>query len=134
MVNMLTTPAVLSLPLEESYYIAISIEIDMTFEGYEGRERILVSYDVSGEARSTAARVCQMVFGRMRIVRRSQTMREERGFIHRPGVVWVGQSVLAMPPRDAEELGRRLRSLGVRVATARIDVSSEALEAFRRPK
>ena len=35
----------------------------MTIEGYDG-ERILLSYDVSGEARSAAARVCQIVFGR----------------------------------------------------------------------
>lgn len=105
----------------------------MTLEGCEERERVLVSYDVSGEARSNAARVCQIVFGRMRVAR-GQRIREEPGFIHRPGVVWIGQSVLAMPPRDAEELRHKLGALGVRVAHGRIEVSREALEAFRRPR
>ncbi len=106
----------------------------MTLEGYDGSARILVSYDVAGEARSKAARVCQIVFGRTRVVGEPAEVREERGFIHRPGVVWIGQSVLAMPPRDAEELRLRLGSLGVRVAVARIEVSGAALEAFRRPR
>ena len=106
----------------------------MTLEGYDEFERILVSYDVSGEARSKAARVCQIVFGRMRSAGEPQKVREEKGFIHRPGVVWIGQSVLALPPRDAEELRMRLGALGVRVAVARIEISREALEAFRRPR
>ena len=114
--------------------MAISIEMDMTIEGYDGPERILLSYDVGGEARSKAARVCQMVFGRTRFVGDPGRFREEKGFIHRPGVVWIGQSVLAMPPRDAEDLRVRLGSLGVRVAVARIEVSGGALEAFRRPR
>src|SRR3989442_2722962 len=43
--------------------------------------------------------------------------RSEKGFIHRPGVVWVGQSVLIMPPGDAVELETRLRGLGDRKST-----------------
>ena len=110
------------------------IEIGMTIEGYDGSERVLVSYDVSGEARSKAARVCQIVFGRTRTVGEPPVVRQEKGFVHRPGVVWIGQSVLAMPPRDAEELRSRLARLGVRLAVARIRVSRAALEAFRRPR
>lgn len=101
----------------------------MTLEGYEG-ERVLFSYDVSGEARSVAARVCQIVFGRRRTLR--DRVVDERGFIHRPGVVWIGQSVLAMPPWDAKQLRDRLARYGVRVALAPVSISREALEAFRR--
>ncbi|SRR6266508_3944926 len=104
----------------------------MTLEEYAGSERVLVSYDVAGEARSKAARVCQIVFGRIRMLDEGRRTHEEKGFIHRPGVVWVGQSVLAMPPRDAEELRARLGALGVQVAAVRIVVSPAALQAFRR--
>ena len=105
----------------------------MTLDGYAGTERILVSYDVAGEARSKAARVCQIVFGRVRTTANPARSRKTNGFIHRPGVVWIGQSVLAMPPSDAAELRDRLAAIGVRLAVARIEVSQEALEAFRRP-
>ncbi|TLZ63911.1 MAG: hypothetical protein E6K16_04730 [Methanobacteriota archaeon] len=105
----------------------------MTLEGYDGRERILLHYDVAGEERSTAARVCQIVFGRVRST--GDPMRPRRkveGFIHRPGVVWIGQSVLVLPPSDAEELAARLRGLRVRVSMASVPISRTALEAFRR--
>jgi len=103
---------------------------DMTLEGYDG-DRILLSYDVSGGARPVAARVCQLVFGRRRISEgATRTAYREKGFIHRPGVVWIGQSVLLMPPRDAAELSGRLLRLGVRVATAPVSVVRESLEAF----
>ena len=59
-------------------------------------------------------------------------MRQEKGFIHRPGVVWIGQSVLVMPPRDAAELEDRLTSLGVRVSMGRISIDATAVERFRR--
>jgi hypothetical protein len=59
-------------------------------------------------------------------------MRQEKGFIHRPGVVWIGQSVLVMPPKDAAELEDRLRSLGVRVNTGPISIDATAIERFRR--
>jgi hypothetical protein len=104
----------------------------MTLEGYDG-ERILLSYDVSGGARPVAARVCQLVFGRRRISDGpARTPYREKGFIHRPGVVWIGQSVLLMPPGDASELTGRLLRLGVRVATAPVSIARESLEAFRR--
>lgn len=103
----------------------------MTIEGYEG-ERILVSYDVSGSQRSVAVRVCQIVFGRS-AARRPQTPEPRaEGFIWRPGVVWIGQSVLVMPPPDAAELAGRLRKLGVHVAEAPVSISRSALEVFRR--
>ncbi len=105
----------------------------MSLDGYEG-PRVLLSYDVVGVARSVAARVCQIVFGRMRMDRGpAGAGRMEAGFIHRPGVVWVGQSVLVLPPADAEDLAGRLRRLGVQVARAPVGISARALEAFRRP-
>ncbi len=104
----------------------------MVLEGYDG-ERVLLSYDVQGDARSAAARVCQIVFGRVRSDRRGD-LKQHEGFVHRPGVVWIGQSVFVLPPPDAEELARRLRSLGVRVAMGPVTIERAVLEAFRRPR
>jgi len=110
----------------------MSICATMTIEGYDG-EWVLLSYDVSGAARTVAARVCQIIFGRRRISEGPAKVRyQEKGFIHRPGVVWVGQSVLVMPPGDANELSNRLREMGVRVATGSVSMPRSALEAFRR--
>ena len=102
-------------------------------EGYDGAERVLLHYDVAGEDRSIASQVCQIVFGRLR--RPADPVRPTRkvtGFIHRSGVVWIGQSVLVLPPSDAEELAARLRGLRVHVSMARVPISRTALEAFRR--
>ena len=107
--------------------MTVYIYILMTFDTAPRGECILVSYDVSGGARSVAARVCQIVFGRKRIVH--GRARDEHGFIHRRGVAWIGQSVLVMSSRDAEELATRLRSLGVRVAMAR---SRSPVRVWRR--
>jgi len=93
-------------------------------------DRFLLSYDVPGGARSIAARVCQIVFGRKRIVH--GRARDEPGFIHRNGVTWIGQSVLVMPSHDAEELAARLRSLGVRVTIAPVAIPRTSVEAFRK--
>ncbi len=101
-------------------------------EGYAGKEWILLSYDASGSSRSAAAEVCRIIFGRTRTGGDGR-VREEAGFLQRPGVVWVGQSVLVMPPRDAEELAARIRRLGVRVAMGPIAVERGTLERFRRP-
>jgi len=112
--------------------MTIYIYIFMTFDTAPHGECILVSYDVSGGARSVAARVCQIVFGRKRNVH--GRARDEPGFIHRNGVAWIGQSVLVMSSHDAEELATRLRSLGVRVAMAAVTIPRPSLEAFRRPR
>ncbi len=107
----------------------------MVLEGYTGPERVLLSYDVRGSARSAAARVCQIVFGRVRASEAPGKPRYvEEGFIHRPGVVWVGQSVLVLPPHDALELEVALRRLGVRVASGPVTVSQVVLERFRRSR
>lgn len=105
----------------------------MTIEGYDGK-RVLLSYDVAGSARSVAVRVCQIVFGRSASRRPQSTERRAEGFIWRPGVVWIGQSVLIMPPSDAEELANRLRGLGVQVAEAPLSIQRSSLEAFRRKR
>jgi hypothetical protein len=47
-------------------------------------------------------------------------------------VVWIGQSVLVMPPRDAVELTGILHRLGVRVATGPVSIDRATLAAFRR--
>jgi len=117
---------------EKHYYMNIYIYILMTFVTDPHGECILVSYDVSGSARSVAARVCQIVFGRKRIAH--GRARDEPGFIHRSGVAWIGQSVLVMSSHDAEELASRLRPLGVRVAMAPVTIPRTSLEAFQRPR
>ncbi len=104
----------------------------MTLDGYTGGEWILLSYDASGGSRSAAAEVCRIIFGRTRS-QPDGRVRSEPGFIHRPGVVWVGQSVLLLPPRDAEELASRVRRLGVRVAMGPVSVPRETVERFHRP-
>lgn len=107
----------------------------MTLEGYAGTDYVLLSYDVSGARRSAAVEVCRIIFGRPGGARGpGGRPKAGRGFIHRPGVVWVGQSVLFLPPWDAEELALRIRGLGARVSTARIPVGRAVLEAFRRPR
>ncbi len=104
----------------------------MTLEGYCGGEWILLSYDATGQSRAAAAEVCRLIFGRTRTDPEGH-VRREAGFIHRPGVVWVGQSVLLLPPRDAEELAGRVRRLGVRVAMGPVSVPRDTVERFRRP-
>jgi len=105
----------------------------MVVEGYNGQERRLLSYDVRGIARPVAARVCHIVFGRIRRISDGVPReRLEKGFIHRPGVVWIGQSVLVLPPRDADELAGKLRALGVRVVHEDVGISVLSLKAFRR--
>lgn len=102
-----------------------------TIEGYEG-ERTLFSYDATGSSRPAAVQVCRLIFGRRRADAKGR-VRDEVGFIHRPGVVWIGQSVLILPPRDAEELAQKLGRLGVRWAMAPVSIARPALERFRRP-
>ncbi len=104
----------------------------MVLEGYAGGDWILLSYDASSSSRPAAAEVCRIIFGRTR-TDGDLRVRQEAGFIRRPGVVWVGQSVLVLPPRDAEELAERIRRLGVRVAMGPIAVEGSTLERFRRP-
>jgi hypothetical protein len=94
----------------------------------------ILSYDVDGRDRATSVRVCQLIFGR-----KNTTTREGRpatydqpGFIHRPGVVWVGQSVLIMPRADAVELRRRLEGLGVSVGLGRLVIDGPNRDLFRR--
>ena len=106
----------------------------MTLEGYPGSDYVLLSYDVAGAARSKAVEVCRIVFGRVRTGPSLRRSREVPGFIHRPGVVWVGQSVLFLPPRDALELEPRLRILGARVSSVHVPVSLARLQVFRRPR
>lgn len=112
--------------------MVITIYMSMTLDAHSGGDCFLLSYDVSGSARSVAARVCQIVFGRKRTIQGK--VRDEPGFIHRKGVVWIGQSVLAMPPEDADALAARLRRLGVRVALAPAAIPRTSLDAFRRPR
>src|SRR3989337_1457004 len=77
----------------------------MTIEGYEG-ERMLLSYDVSGSARSVAAQVAQIVFGRVRVSEAKSRIRYlEKGFLPRPPPGGCGGT--RGPPPPARRTGRR---------------------------
>jgi len=67
--------------------MAVRILIGMTLTGTHLPDRVLLSYDASGTARSAAVQVCLIVFGRTRITRAIGEARRETGFIHRAGVV-----------------------------------------------
>ena len=94
----------------------------------------ILSYDVDGRDRSTASRVCHIVFGRRNRTTHEglPTAYEQPGFIHRPGVLWVGQSVLILPRRDALELHGRLDALGVSTGMGRLVIEKDQLTVFRR--
>jgi hypothetical protein len=93
---------------------------------------MLLSYDMTAAPRARRVQACRIVFGRRRISTGGQ-IRDEPGFIDRPGVVWIGQSVLVLPRRDADELAARLRGVGARVSMGPVDIGEATLERFRRP-
>ena len=88
---------------------------------------VLLSYDVDGRARALSVRVAQLIFGRS-----DAGPDAPPPFIRRRGVLWIGQSVLLMPPPVAMDLADRLRRLGATVTTARIFITDVDLEGFRR--
>ena len=100
----------------------------------ENEDRWILSYDVDGRDRVTSVRVSQLIFGRKNSTTRggSHTTYEQPGFIHRPGVVWVGQSVLILPRNDAFELQDRLERLGASVGLGPLLIDVANLETFRR--
>ncbi len=93
----------------------------------------ILSYDVDGRDRSTASRVCHLIFGRKNTTTAAGLPKayEQPGFIHRPGVVWVGQSVLILPRPDAAELRGRLEGMGVSVGLGRLTIDGPNLAVFR---
>jgi len=87
----------------------------------------ILSYDVSGEMRTVATKVSHLIFGRADAGEDAPSP-----YIRRPGVVWLGQSVLLLPSPVARELALRLEALGAHVAMARVSIPPGELEAFRR--
>ena len=94
----------------------------------------IVSYDVDGTERACSVRVAHLIFGRKNTTSREgrPTTYDQPGFIHRPGVVWVGQSVLILPRGDAVELRDRLVGMGASVGLGRLVIDAANLDAFRR--
>lgn len=94
----------------------------------------ILSYDVDGEDRAASVQAAHLIFGRKNTTsREGRTMTyDQPGFIHRPGVVWVGQSVLILPRRDAIELRERLEGLGASVGLGRLVIDASNLDAFQR--
>ena len=71
------------------------------------RPSILLSYDVPRDMRAAAAKVSHLIFGRG-----DEGRDAPQPYILRPGVVWVGQSVLVLPAPLTHELALRLEALG----------------------
>src|SRR2546425_11475277 len=94
----------------------------------------IVSYDVDGTERACSVRVAHLIFGRKNTTSREgrPTTYDQPGFIHRPGVVWVGQSVLILPRGDAVELQDRLAGMGASVGLGRLLIDEPNLATFRR--
>ena len=94
----------------------------------------ILSYDVDGTERACSVRVAHLIFGRKNTTSHEgrPTTYDQPGYIHRPGVVWVGQSVLILPRGDAVELRDRLAGMGVSVGLGRLMIDSANLDAFRR--
>src|SRR2546422_10721096 len=94
----------------------------------------ILSYDVDGEDRTTAVRVCQLIFGRRNLTTSGGRPRvyDQAGFIHRPGVVWVGQSGLILPRKDAGELRERLEGIGVCVGLGNLTIDTPGIHMLRR--
>jgi len=77
--------------------------------------RVIVSYDVSSRRRYAGLRVTQYVFGRKVSVRTKEGLKTYRyeGLIMRPAVDRLGQSVLIMREKDAEDFHTFLTELRV---------------------
>jgi len=77
--------------------------------------RVIVSYDIHHRRHTEASLVNRYVFGHevtARVGGRSKRYRY-RGLIHRPGVERLGQSVLLLRERDAEDFTGYLARLRV---------------------
>ena len=94
----------------------------------------ILSYDVDGRERALSVRVAHLIFGRKNTTSREgeTATYDQPGFIHRPGVVWIGQSVLILPRGDAVELRARLEGMGASVGLGRLVIDGPNLDAFRR--
>ena len=92
----------------------------------------ILSYDVDGRERALSVRVAHLIFGRKNTTSHEgeTATYDQPGFIHRPGVVWIGQSVLILPRGDAVELRTRLEGMGASVG--RLVIDGPNLDAFRR--
>ncbi|OGS51521.1 MAG: hypothetical protein A3K65_06945 [Euryarchaeota archaeon RBG_16_68_12] len=82
---------------------------------HRDRSMDLVSYDIAGSDGSTAYAVSVWIFGRT--VRTEVDGGEKEyhypGFLEKPGVVWVGQSVFLLTPERSREFQDYLNGKGV---------------------
>ncbi|MFQ5986919.1 MAG: hypothetical protein ACE5KQ_06135 [Thermoplasmata archaeon] len=87
-----------------------------TIEREDARKRVIVSYDVDGARRSLRSKVYRMVFGYKTTKGTGTTRKVYRytGFADQPGFQHLGQSVIALRPRDAERLRSQLGELGIK--------------------
>ncbi len=87
-------------------------EMPETVEAYR---RVVISYDVSRRRHSVAVRVGEHVFGRKVKVRTRRGVKTYRypGLISRRGAERMGQSVLILREKDAEDFHKFLTELRV---------------------
>ena len=78
--------------------------------------RLLIHYDIAAGDRRNRVRVVRYLFGDEVRVRRKGTARvyTYEGAVHRPGVRWIGQSVVMMSASEAERFLEKLHTWGVR--------------------
>ena len=97
-------------------------EDDDIRETIQALRRILVSYDIQHRRRAECTLVNRYVFGHAvtkRVAGKEKRYRY-KGLVHRPGVERLGQSVLMMRDRDAEDFIGLLSRLRVPYRRERI--------------
>ncbi|HEX9340846.1 MAG TPA: hypothetical protein VF992_06725 [Thermoplasmata archaeon] len=93
----------------------------------DGQPEMLLSYDVPATARSAAVKVCHLIFGRS-----DSPYDRPVPYLHRRGVVWVGQSVFLLPLDEAVSMARDLEALGARVRMARVRIEAGEVGRLRK--
>ena len=88
---------------------------------------MLLSYDVSATRRSAASRVAHSIS-----VARMRPNEGRSPYVHRAGVVWIGQSVFLMPKYIATERAEKLHTLGALVTIGHVSIPVAEIEALRR--
>jgi hypothetical protein len=80
------------------------------------KTRTIVSYDVDRARRSLRSKVHRIIFGYKTTKRTGTNERVYRytGFSDLEGFQYLGQSVIALRPEDAERLRDRLSALGIK--------------------
>ena len=84
-------------------------------ETVRAARKYLISYDAVKRKRRECTRLNHFVFGRadVKLIKGRKKRYEYLDLVSRPGVDRIGQSVLIMRQKDAEDLTSLLRKLGI---------------------